>query len=206
MRILLSVLVVLFLAFFSRESLGATVVITNGTDAELRAAVASCASVKLSFDGSIAITNEIVVACDVTIEASGHSATLSGGNSNRVFKVLPAVTLVLSNITIANGRSTNGGAIYNDGTVIAQGCKFLSNAAVGANGANGTNGANGISSFTGSLVTSGQPGQDGGPAFDPAGGAIYNTGTLDLAACSFLNDAVLAGKGGKGAMAGTEEG
>jgi hypothetical protein len=88
----------------------AATVITNGTDAELRAAVAACGTVTFDFDGVITLTNPISVSCAVTLDASGHNVVISGGGSNQLFLVQTNASLSLIHLTIANGlrRGTNG--------------------------------------------------------------------------------------------------
>jgi hypothetical protein len=147
-------------AVIPRQTQAATV-ITNGTDAELRAAMTNCGTVLFNFDGVIVLTNAIPVSCAVTLDAMGHAVTLSGGNSNRIFQVLSNGNLTLINLGLANGRSTNGGAMYNEGTVTAQNCRFINNAAFGASGTNGTNGLSGTNDSNIELVTPGTPGGPG---------------------------------------------
>jgi hypothetical protein len=101
----------IFFALFGFASAArAATVITAGTDAELRAAVATCGTITFNFDGVITLTSAIPIACAVTIEGTGRAVTISGGNSNRIFNVLPGATLNLIGLTVANGRvvGTNG--------------------------------------------------------------------------------------------------
>ncbi len=145
---------VLALFGFASPARAATV-ITTGTDAELRAAVAGCGPITFNFDGVITLTNAIDVTCAVTIDATGHAVTISGGNSNRIFNVLPGASLEIVNLTVANGwvRGTNGlpgtpatfgslpgqsvaagGVFVTNASLIASGCVFINCRAIGGNG------------------------------------------------------------------------
>ena len=145
---------VLALFGFASPARAATV-ITAGTDAELRAAVAACGSITFTFDGVITLTNTINVTCAVTIDATGHAVTISGGNSNRIFNVLPGASLEIVNLTVANGwvRGTNGlpgtpatfgsqpgqsvvagGVFVTNATLIASDCVFKNCRAIGGTG------------------------------------------------------------------------
>ena len=86
-------------------------------EAHLRAALAGGGTVTFSCSGTIALSAEITIAADTTLDGSGQSVTLSGNNSVRVFTVSSGVTLTLNELTVANGSASYGGGIYNDGTV-----------------------------------------------------------------------------------------
>jgi hypothetical protein len=77
----------------------------------------------------------------------------------------------MANLTVANGRGTNGGAIYNEaGMVNVTNCTFVGNIAVGGGGTGSApNGADGF------------------------GGAIYNAGTLTASRCCFCNNSATGG-------------
>src|SRR5262245_43464717 len=101
------------------------------TQAELFDAIANASDgeiITLACDGTLTITNSIEITnpdpdtpIALTIDATGHSVTISSlTDSNsvgalRLFSVGAGVDLTLINLTLANGRSTNGGAIYNLG-------------------------------------------------------------------------------------------
>ena len=149
-------------------------VVTNSTEAALRSALAQGGTVGFAGDATIALTGAIAVAQNTLLDAGSHRVTISGNSLTTVFYVNPGITLTLARLTIADGLSTNGGAIYVDGgTVNATNCVFLNNAAAGAGGANFLFPAGG----------------------DAAGGAIYNTGTLNLSRCSFFGNSAAGGAG-----------
>jgi hypothetical protein len=70
---------------------------------------------------TITFTNQKRIETGVTI-AGGNSVTLSGGNTTRLFNILPGASLSLRQIILTNGNagSTNGGAVLNRGTLVIQ--------------------------------------------------------------------------------------
>ena len=63
----------------------------------------------------------------VTIE--GNGSVISGGDKVQVFNVEPGAVLILQNVTIQQGKSKYGGAIYNKGTLTLTGTTLYSNRA-----------------------------------------------------------------------------
>jgi hypothetical protein len=189
---------------FSTTPVPTNLVVTNLATDDVRGAIERGGTVLFNCDGVVVLSNHIEVVNDVIFDASGHSITFSGSNATRIFKVLPGTALTLTNITLVNGRSTNGGAIYNEGTVVAHDCRFYSNVASGAAGANGTNGFSGASSasYNPSAVTDGQPGQTGAAGGAAFGGAILNYGRAELLRCALSGNSALAGSGGNGGRGG----
>lgn len=187
----------------------AATIITNGSDAELRAAVANCGTITFAFNGIITLTNAIDVSCDVTIDATGHSVVLSGSGSNRLFSVLPGASLNLVQLTIANGRvrGTNGhdappqnffvggqpgesvqggGILVSNGLLSAASCIFSNCSLAPGNGGN---------AGTGSL-------QYQGPGGAATGGAIAaRNSTVQLRDCLFVANSASAGLSGLGQFA-----
>lgn len=176
----------------------AATVITAGTDAELRAAVAACGPITFNFNGVITLTNTIDVTCAVTMDATGHAVTISGGNSNRIFQVLPGGSLELINLTIANGRvvGTNsnpgsfpnavygfsggsaegGGVLVSNAAFTARSCVFQHCSVQGGNGADTT-----------IIVYAGRAGL-------ASGAAIYGTNSsITLLDCTFQSNSANAG-------------
>src|SRR5208282_2563531 len=201
------------------------IVVTNCTEAALRAAIAGGGTVTFACDGTITLTNTITIATDTWLDGSGHQVTISGGNAVRVFEVPANATLGLVNLTIANGTvyggddgpDAAGGAIYNNGTVIVDLCTFTGNLASGADGTEegvfmGGCGMGGAvyndgtgtlvvkrSTFWGNRVSGGA----GAPVYpgwggDGNGGAICNFGTLWLESSTLQNNGASGGAGGRG--------
>jgi hypothetical protein len=165
--------------------------LTNSAPEALRAAVQTGGTVKFAFDGTVALTNWLVITTNTTLDATGHTVSIDGGNAVRHFSVTNGATLRLVNLSLVNGRfaGTNGGmgfggSIYSAGSQVELlNCRFLSNNAAGGKG----------STFSIDppfvLVPA-----DGGPA---AGGAIYAIGgSLSLSHCLFVGNASKGGEGG----------
>jgi len=88
-----------------------------------------------------------------------------------------------------------GGAIFNAGDVTLSSCQFLTNRATGGNGGNGGAGAAGVSR--------GGDGGSGGIGATALGGAVYNSGTISLADCTFAGNTAVGGTGGAGGAGGS---
>lgn len=85
-------------------------VVTNCTEAALRAAMAESGTVIFACDGTITLTTTITNNVNVTLDGTGHQVIISGGSAVRVFSVSANTILGLVNLTIANGLATNGRA------------------------------------------------------------------------------------------------
>jgi hypothetical protein len=182
---------------------GTSTTLTNGSDAELRAAIANCGTVLLDFDGTVNITNAITISCSVTLDASGHAVTLSGGNSNRLFNVQAGASLTLINLTLANaqlrgtngnpafgffpgqggqpGQSVEGGAILiSSATLVVENCTFTNCSATGGDGGDAP-----------------QRPQLPGPGGTAMGGAISaRSSSLVFSNCTFAKNTASAGWSG----------
>ena len=180
---------------FSGHSAGT---VSTPTEAALNSALSGGGTVTFACDGTITVTNVENITTNTLVDANGYSVTISGGNTSQVFNVSSAVNLTLLNLAIANGyTTTNGGAIYNNGILIASNCIFSGNNAIGANGFDGTNGINYPNG--GHKGGNGQSGTSAGSAF---GGTIYNAGGLTLTTCFFQSNSATGGTGGVGGNGG----
>ncbi len=192
-------------------------VVANCTETDLRTAMAGGGKVTFACDGTVALANTLTVAVDTVFDATGRQITLSGGDAVRVFYVAGNATLVVNQLTIAHGRSTNGAGILNDyGTVNATNTTFSSNAVFGASNAYGpgesvrggavanSGGLNLVNcSFNGNAAVGGAAtsgyGVYGAPGGAGSGGAIWNSGRLTALACTLAANAATGGQGGEGA-------
>ena len=166
---------------------------TNCTTAGLLAELARTNHIFLECNGTITVTNPIVITGEVTIEAEDF-ATLSGNNASRIFNVQPGGRLTLINLTLTGGKSSRGGAINNQGVLIATNCIFRGN---NASGPNGLNGADGEDDFP-----NGHNGVDGQSGTSGLGGAIWSDGEILLARCTFATNSATGGNGGNGGKGG----
>ncbi len=118
----------------------------------------------------------------------------------RLFDVAPGASLTLKDVTLRNGlaqgsgNAAEGGAIYNEGTLMLAGVTIDNNLAQGSAGANGV---------VSKKLHKGEriDGQNGG---DAAGGGIWSSGDVTLDAGTILqNNRATGGNGGNaGALVG----
>ena len=178
-------------------------VVSSCDETSLRAAIAHGGIVTFPCDGVISLANPLVITNDVILNASGREVALSGGGSNRVFEVLPGVSLTLVNLTIRNGVSTNAGAILNYGNLTLNNCILATNIAAGLAGSSGADGTNGgpplLHSFD---LNSGGPGASGTAGGEAQGGAILNAGNLFATNTYFRGNFAVGGTGGAGGTGG----
>ena len=122
--------------------------------------------------GAIMLTGTLTSAVIVTIDGTGRSVTISGGGTVQLFVVNSGVTLTLRGLTLANGKSTFGGAIFNSGGTLAVTNSTFSGNAAPFGGAIYNDSAS-------TLIVTGNT-FSGNAATTNVGGAINNTSTLTL--------------------------
>jgi hypothetical protein len=190
--------------------------------AGLLAGLAAGGNVTFADNGTIVLSQTVVISQDTILDGSGHTVTISGNNAVRVFSVNQGVQFTLKNLTIANGLSTGAasadglaGGLYNGGgTVNVVQCGFVGNACVGGTGTNSGNASGGAifndggflnitnSYFLRNTATGGAVGTENTNGGNSYGGAICNnTGTMNLAGSTFLYNSSVGGYGGA-AMSG----
>ncbi|MGV3771430.1 MAG: choice-of-anchor Q domain-containing protein [Verrucomicrobiales bacterium] len=168
-----------------------TNVVSDATEAALRAAIEIGGNVRLCFNGTVTLTQPIDITKDVTLDARDRDVVISGNNATRLFQVMTNVTFAATNVSFANGKhvGTNGitpgtgegGAILNDGGAVnLTECYLYNNTVVGGNGA--MQGRDEILFIPGGIGR---------------GGAILNLGgTLAIASTTFSNNVATGGRGG----------
>lgn len=181
------------------------IVVTECTEANLLAAMSGGGRVTFACNGIILISNTVAVKTDALLDAAGHLIILRG-NGAGLFQVSPNVTFSLANLKLTGGsadegagidntggfvNATNcvfsgnvaseGGAVWNSGTLVVDLCVFNANSAVGAGGLSGN-------SYD----------APGGSGSDAPGGAICNFGTVTISRSTFNNNSVVAGAGASG--------
>jgi hypothetical protein len=176
-------------------------VVTACDQQSLEAAIAIGGLILLECDGTILLTNTISIADDITLDATGHNVTIAspgGTNGVRLFQVEEFWTLTLLNLKLADGVSTNGGAVFvaTDATLTAMNCSFSNNLAQGADGLIG------IGSSTNSSGKTGGDGRNGKAGGAAAGGAVYSLGFASFTECVFLTNSAVGGFGGDGGHGG----
>jgi hypothetical protein len=90
---------------------GAGGVVTNCTEAALRAAMAGGGVVTYACDGTIFLAHTITNEINTRIDASGRQVSISGSNAVRLFCVTTNVSLTVVGLTLADGFSQGGSAM-----------------------------------------------------------------------------------------------
>ena len=130
-------------------------------------------------------TNGITINKDITIDGKGH--TIDAKNLGRIFSIGEGFTVTLTNATLINGKATEGGAIYNDGSLTLSDVKLSDNAADSYGGAVFNNGHLVVSD---SVFDSNDIVNRGSASVDYGGAAIYNwyDGVLTVSGSNFTNN------------------
>ncbi len=184
----------------------------------LRAAIASCTST-ITFasgvTGTITLTSGPLVfnnagATTVTVQGPGAAnLKISGGGTSEVLDITAGQMVTISGVTIENGAATepplvtdpwtatgsNGGGIWNDGTLILQDSVVTGNSALTGAGGGIYNSSIGILTLDHCTISDNTSGQDVGSR--GYGGGLLNAGTATITSSSFLGN--IAAGGGQGA-------
>lgn len=195
-----AVAVALLLSSQFSVAASASAVLTNCTPAALANALQQGGTVTFMCDGTLTLTNTIVISTNTTLDAGGRNVILSGNDAVRLFEVRPNVLFTIEGVTLRNGRdgATNaparrtarGGAIFNQGRLILANCQVSNCSAVGGAGRDGQDQA----------PVDGENGEAGGDAF---GGALYNDGGLVILTNTvFFGNNTAGGTGGNGGAGG----
>ncbi len=197
-------------------------VLTNCSETDLRVLLGEGGLVTVQCNGTITLSNTLIVGRNTTLDATGHQLILNGNDSVRVLYIAANVNFTAVNLMIVHGRATNGAGLYNDGgSVCLQNCLFQSNSANGFLQVFTIIGGGGGAVFNlGMLRASGcvfQPNSANGATIPPgpgvgggmgSGGAIENLGSLSAISCAFLGNSATGGSGAPGMdpMSGTSGG
>ena len=130
-------------------------------------------------------TNGITINKDIVIDGKGH--TIDAKNLGRIFSIGEGFTVTLTNATLINGKATEGGAIYNDGSLTLSDVKLSDNAADSYGGAVFNNGHLVVGN---SVFDSNDIVNRGSASVDYGGAAIYNwyDGVLTVSGSNFTNN------------------
>jgi len=188
----------------------------------LELAIRAQQPVEFLCSGVIAFEREISITTPLTLDATGRQVTLSGQAKTRLFSIAPDASLTLRSLKVANGKVTGangvqginatqssgagtggtgqdgrGGAIYNQGLLIAENVTFENNHAVGGTGGQGGTGYYyRYCGFFGCTTYHwwGGSGGNGGSGY---GGAIYNHGGgLSITRSAFIDNVSFGGTAG----------
>src|SRR6266542_630354 len=79
----------------SPAQVGAASPVTVCDEASLRTALSTGGTIDFGCDGTIYLTNTLIVTTDTVLQAAGHTVTISGSNTVQVFRVNTNVNFVL---------------------------------------------------------------------------------------------------------------
>ena len=129
--------------------------------------------------------NGVVINKNIAIDGKGH--TIDAKNLGRIFSIGEGFTVTLTNATLINGKATEGGAIYNDGSLTLSDVKLSDNTADSYGGAVFNNGHLVVSD---SVFDSNDIVNRGSASVDYGGAAIYNwyDGVLTVSGSNFTNN------------------
>lgn len=176
------IIVVVCMALITHRPLYAAGVVTTCDEASLVTALAGGGVVDFNIgtDCEIIFTSEKIISTDTTIQnTSNYAVTFSGDYytpiDTRLFTVNSGISLTLDNLTLQNGKASQGGAIFNNGgNLIISDTLFNSNQAT-------------ITTY-----------------LNPAGGAIYSVGGNVIVDKSyFIQNSAIDGAVGGGAIHAT---
>jgi hypothetical protein len=120
-----------------------------------------------------------------TLTIVGNGDTIDGGHGGRLFDVASGASLTLQNLTLQHGEAVEGGAIYNQGTLVLSGVTVQNNTAAGIEGQNGT-----------------KQNPSGTAGADAYGGGIWSSGALTCENGTVIQDNVAVGGNGGNAYTG----
>src|SRR5436853_376315 len=166
------------------------------SDAQLQAAVAQANSdnagdvITFACSGDILLTSTLTINGSMTLDGSGQSVTLDGGNSVQVLSVKGGVSFTLNALTIAHGVGAvspppfpsfiGGGAILNNGGTLT-----ISNSTLDNNSATGGGGIynRGVLTVTSSTFSSNAASSDGSGLDNE-----NSSGTIGISNSTFSNN------------------
>lgn len=161
-------------------------VVTECTEADLRAALAGGGTITFACDGTILLTSTITNTLNTTLDGRGHQITISGGDGVQLFCVATNTEFRVVSLTLAAGYDMTGAAILNLGGRVELSGVILQTNQASSGGAIGNRGGVIIATdcvFRGNRVFS------AGPAGQACGGAVDNeSGTVELVRCNLTGN------------------
>jgi hypothetical protein len=151
------------------------------TDAALTARLGGGGLVTFNCGGgvvTIVLTHTETLTRNTTLDG-GNKIILSGGDATRIFYVSAGVSLSIKDLALSHGSSSQGGAIYNNGTLIVSNSALSDNHAPGGTG--GTIYNTGLMTITNSALYD-------NAASAGLAGSIYNAGPAFIFTTTFSNN------------------
>lgn len=182
-------------------------VVSEPTEAALRAAMAGGGMVTLTFDGTLRVSGTLTNQENTMLDGSGHQVVIQG-NGVRLFYLPTNTHLTLVNLTLTGGAAQSGAGVFNDGgTLTATGVNWSNNRATttvsleppvpAAGGAIYSRAGTVIAtrcSFTGNQAFNPLVQDNSDPFWSARGGALCNdAGVAQFDQCVFLDNGVLGG-------------
>src|SRR3954469_74870 len=123
-RLKLSSSLLLLLALVGGAArIGAQESVTNCTTAaNLIDLISRTNYIVFACSGTISVTNAIVITGETILDATGKNVELHAGATNRIFNIQPSGSLTLINLALTGGKAPQGGAIRNQGFLLATNC------------------------------------------------------------------------------------
>lgn len=169
-------------------------IVTNTAQAAVQEALDKGGRVSFITNTFLALTNSLLIRTNLVLDGAGFDVTLSGNSTVRVFEVSSDVAFTVANLSIVDGRSTNGGGIFvpSGATVNLTNCILSGNQAFGPDGKSGRDGSGNDDGRNGTAGTSG------------IGGAIYNLGIVNITNSLISSNTASGGNGGDGGNGGND--
>ena len=163
--------------------------------------------IEVTVQGTIAVSSPLpTITSDVVLAGPGSSRLrLSGGETTALLSVAPSGRFVLEQLTLADGRTADGGgALRNQGTAILHQCLLTNNVATNTGGALLNYGelvldrctivSNRVIGLPGQSLVSTNTAETG---FNAKGGALCSLqGSVHMTNCTFWGNTATGGRGG----------
>jgi fibronectin-binding autotransporter adhesin len=127
-------------------------------------------TITFSVNGTITLRSELSLTSNMTIDGGGV-ITVSGDNAYRVFNISSGGVVTLTGLTIRDGfAADNGGGVLNDGWLLLESSRVISNTAISGGGIYNRNG--GRATLSATTVISNNAITNGGGVFNVSSGSV----------------------------------
>jgi hypothetical protein len=168
---------------------GSNRIVANPDPNELTRALQAGGSVTFVCNGTISLSQPLVLSRDVVVDASHYAVTISGGGRNQLFAIASGVNVTLRNMTLSGGVADSGGAISNSGVLSISNVTFTGNVAGSMGGAIYNLGTVALTN----VIFAGNTVEASGSASAYGGGLFNQGGTVNLHDVSFTGNVAQGG-------------